>query len=509
MSAPRPFWLAATALILISLVPFFVVDVPAVSDYPNHLARIFILAHPNDAILSTFYAPHWNVLPNLGLDILGVGLLKILPVHVGGRILLAMSLLAPLLGVFVYARAAFEKWTPWPLASVLTAFNGIFFLGFMNFLLSVGLAFAAAGAWLSLRRGGRDGLCLAVGGLSSALLFLCHIFGLALFALLILCQELARGREPSLGTAEARAPSIALIAGAMVPAVLLYLLSPLSGHDSGIGGWDGKHKLWGLFIPFMTTSKTLTLVTAFAVFSLVILRWRQAIFAPGTKLALIILALIYLAAPVTFKGGTLIDIRLSLMMGLLLFAGVDLQLTAPWKNWGMVTVAFLVGLRSLTTGLAWYDHRHDLADLRATLAQIPAGALVLSAHSANAQSDPAAPARNLPDVERLDSHLAALMIIERKAFWPHLFADPSQQPLALRPPFDRIADPSGDPPDWNRLLLQSFPAGGHVTPQPPTALPPGAFNYVLLIDPPPSVEPPPNFIPVRLGGYTALWRLAH
>lgn len=370
MSAPRPFWLAATALILISLLPFFVVDVPAVSDYPNHLARIFILAHPNDPILSTFYAPHWTILPNLGLDILGVGLLKVLPVHVGGRILLAMSLLAPPLGVFAYARAAFGRLTVWSLATILTAFNGIFFLGFMNFLLSVGLAFAAAGAWLSLRRGGRDGLCLLVGGLSSALLFLCHIFGLALFALLILCQELAREREPAPGTAEARARSIALIAGALVPALLLYLLSPLSGHDSGIQGWDGKHKLWGLFIPFMTTSKTLTLVTAFAVFSLIILRWRQAIFAPGTKLALIILALIYLAAPVTFKGGTLIDIRLSLMMGLLLFAGVDPQLTAPWKNWGMVTVAFLVGLRSLTTGLAWYDHRGDLADLRSTLARI-------------------------------------------------------------------------------------------------------------------------------------------
>lgn len=507
MSATRPFWFAATALILISLVPFFVVDVPAVSDYPNHLARIFILAHLDDPILSKFYAPNWHVLPNLGLDILGVGLLKILPVHVGGRMLLAMSLVAPVLGVLVYARAAFGKWALWPLASVLTAFNGIFFLGFMNFLFSVGLAFAAAGAWLFLRRAGRNGICLVMGGLSSALLFLCHIFGLALFALLIACQEVARGREPSLGSNAARARGMALIAGALVPAVLLYLLSPLAGHQSGIQGWDGKHKLWGLFIPFMTTSKPLTLMTGFAVLGLMILRWRHALFAPGTRLALIILALVYVAAPVTFKGGTLIDIRLSLMMGLLLFAGVEPQLTASWKKWGMAAVVILVALRSLATGLAWHDHRRDLADLRASLAQIPAGATVLSGYGANPETDPGAPARMLPDVARLDGHLGALMIIERKAFWPHLFADPSQQPLALRPPYDRIADPFGDPPSWNQLLLQ-FSAGS-ATPQPQLAPLPRAFGYVLLIDRPPSAKPPPEFIPVRLGSYSALWRLAH
>ena len=75
MSAPRHFWLAALALVLISLVPFVVVDVPAVLDYPNHLARIFVLAHPDDPDLSRFYAPHWRILPNLWFDVLGVALL--------------------------------------------------------------------------------------------------------------------------------------------------------------------------------------------------------------------------------------------------------------------------------------------------------------------------------------------------------------------------------------------------------------------------------------------------
>jgi hypothetical protein len=508
LSTPRFFWPAAVAFLLISLVPFFLVDVPAVSDYPNHLAGFFVLAHPNDPVLARFYAPHWRILPNLGFDVLGVALLKILPVYVGGRILLAISLVAPVLGVFVYARAAFGRLTLWPLASVLTAFNGIFFLGFMNFLLATGLAFAAAGVWLTLRRAGRNRLCLLFGSLSSAGLFFCHIFGVFLFALLIGCQEIARARELEPAAPQARLRAFVMVAIALAPAILLYLASPLSEHAAGVAGWDGKHKLSGLFIPFMVNNKMLTLVTALAVLCPLILRGRHAHFAPGTRLALIILALLYVAAPVTIKGGTLADIRLSLMMGLLLFSGVDLQLTHEWRKWAFPALALLIGLRSLTTGLAWYGHRRDLADLRAAMAHIPAGALVLAALGTNPKTDPAAPARELPDVARLDSHLPALMVIERRAFWPHLFANPSQQPLAVRPPYDRIAEPSGDAPKWEWLRSTPF-SDSLATSQPHLVRWRDQFDYVLLIDRPPSPRPPGNFIPVHLGSYAALWRLAH
>jgi hypothetical protein len=508
LSAPRHFWFAALALILISLVPFFLVDVPGVLDYPNHLARIFVLAHPDDPILSRFYAPHWRMLPNLGFDIPGVALLKILPVHVGGRILLAMSMVAPILGVFGYARAAFGKLSLWPLASIVTAFNGVFFLGFMNFLLATGLAFAAAGAWLSLRRAGRDGWCFVLGGLSSALLFFCHLFGVFLFALLIGCQEISRFREPGSNNSQTWPRTLATIIGALAPAVFLYFASPLSDHVAALGDWDGKHKLWGLFIPFMTTSKILTLTTALVIFGPLILRWRQAQFAPGTRLALVILALLYVAAPVTIKGGTLIDLRLSLIMGLLLFAGMEPQLPPSRKRWAFAAIALLVGARSLVTGLAWYDHRRDLADLRATMALVPPGARVLAAQGENFATDPEAPARNLPNVLKLDSHLPALLVIERKAFWPHMFANPSQQPLVVKAPYDHMADPSGDAPLWPWLFPPPSP-GGLAALLPHMAHWRDDFDYVLLIDRPPSVRPPQNFVPVRLGIYTALWRRAH
>src|SRR5262245_61580751 len=131
-------WVKAAVVAALILWPFLVVDVPPIQDYPNHLARLFVLAEgSDDPILSAMYEPRWQIIPNLAVDVIGPPLLHVLPVHVAGRILLAGALLMPLIGVIVYARAAFGAWSDWSLASALAAYNAIFILGFMNFLYSL------------------------------------------------------------------------------------------------------------------------------------------------------------------------------------------------------------------------------------------------------------------------------------------------------------------------------------------------------------------------------------
>jgi hypothetical protein len=497
----RAFWPVALALILILLIPFLVVDVPPVLDYPNHLARWFVLAHPDDPFLSRFYAPNWHITPNIGLDPLGVLLVRFLPVHVAGRFTLALAMLAPVLGTLAYARAAFGKWTAWSLGVTLTGFNGVFFLGFLNFLFGIGLAMAAAGGWIVLRRRGRDMEAVLMGGVAGAVIFLSHIFGVAFFALLIAVQEIAQYRQ-----ARADLPRRAmLVAAALVPALALYMMSPLAGHEAAIAGWDGKHKLWNLFAPFMTYNKPLTLATGLAVLAALTFLWRSAEFAPGTRLALALLIPLYLAAPVTLKGGSFVDIRLALMMGLLLFSGISPRLTPGRERRLMLGITALVALRSLYTGSAWLDHRKDLAELRAAIAQVEPGALVLAAHGHNSAGAVVSPERNLPDTEPMDSHLPALLVIERRAFWPNLFADPVQQPVTVRPAYARIARPLYDPVPWDWFT-------GPLTPQ-VLKLEPylrnwrADFDYVLLLDRPASLPPRADLIPLYAGPYAVLYRI--
>src|ERR1700710_1672748 len=95
----RVWWLALTGLCVALLAPLLIVDVPPLLDYPNHLARVFVLAAlPHDPVLARFYAAHWSIIPNRALDLVGPPLIAVLPVHVAGRVLIAAALLLPFLG---------------------------------------------------------------------------------------------------------------------------------------------------------------------------------------------------------------------------------------------------------------------------------------------------------------------------------------------------------------------------------------------------------------------------
>jgi hypothetical protein len=506
-------WFAVVGLLAVVLAaPFALVDVPPVLDYPNHLARYFVLAHPDDPVLSLMYAPHWGILPNLGMDILGVAMLRITDVYLGGKILLALSLFAPVIGVMTYHRVAFGRTSYWPLGAGLVAYNGVFFLGFMNFLLSVGLALIAGAGWIALRR--RELLLapIAAGAFATAAIFFCHIVGTALFAVLIGADEASLlWKRLNSGSLKPRDLGCAAgaVAAALSPAAILYFLSPLNARAESVGDWRGMSKLWRILTPFMTTSAELTLATAIAIAALLIPLRRRLQFAPGVPLALAGLVVAFVVCPQSMKGGAFIDIRFALMIGLLLFAGIQPNLSIGEATLTSVVVATLIVVRSGYVATTWLDHRHDLADVRAAIAQVQPGARVLAAwgHPLD-QADPEPANRVLPGMYRLDGHLAGLLVIERRAFWPLLFADPTQQPLAVKPPFDRIAQPVSDPVEWQWIAQDALPAEA-LQRAPYLDQWQRKFDDVLLIDPPETTQSSAALLPVYRGGYAVLYRIDH
>ena len=193
----RAGWSLALAALIVTLsIPFFLVDLPPVLDYPNHLAQAYVLAFgASSPVLSAMYAPHWTIFPNLAVDIIGPPLLHLFPVHVAGRLLLAGALFLPVIGAIAYHRAAFGARSYWPLAAGLAGFNGIFFLGFLNFLYGVGFALLGTALWIRNRERAPAAVVLG-GAASTTIAFFCHIFAVLFFALLIGSQELARIWRP-------------------------------------------------------------------------------------------------------------------------------------------------------------------------------------------------------------------------------------------------------------------------------------------------------------------------
>jgi hypothetical protein len=432
--------------------PFFFVDVPPLLDYPNELARIFVLGLPNDPILSRFYEPDWRIIPNLAVDLIGPGLVGHLPIHLLGKLLLALALLLPVGGAIAYGRAVLgREWSPWLLGVTIVAFNGPFLLGLMNFQIGVGLALFGAAFWIE-KRESAPLIAIAVSIVFALAVFFCNLFGVLFFGLLIGCHELARLMERRSGPAEA-VRSAAVVALILAPAAILFGLSAVNGAppDPAYPSWTAK--LGGLLAPFAGYRLAVTWAAAVAVLGIAVLGWRRGRADRGSLLAMAVLVVAYAVSPSSIKGATFVDQRFVVMFALVLFSGFRPALPSG-PAWVLpVVLQTLAMLKLADTGLAWAQHRADLARFRQVIASVPPGSRVLVVDAAPLQplrlGEPAS--RMLPGLHRTTSNLPALLVIEQRAFWPSLVTAPAWQPVSLRPAFAGLAAPAGELPDASKL----------------------------------------------------------
>jgi hypothetical protein len=191
MRANRLAWWASLALILaMLLLPLFLADVPPLLDYPNHLARMFVLKHlPGDPVLAQMYEAKWTILPNVGMDFLVLTLLSLLSLNVAGKIFIMLALILPMLGAVMLHRALFGVQSYWPLSTALVAYNMIFLLGFLNFLVGIGLALVASAIWYRQRQQGLLAKRILLALIFALLIFFCHLIAWVFFGLLLLSIE--------------------------------------------------------------------------------------------------------------------------------------------------------------------------------------------------------------------------------------------------------------------------------------------------------------------------------
>ena len=85
MSSRRTYFALLIAASAVLLVPFFVIEILPLQDYPNHLARIHTLNHlENSPILREYYQASWALVPNLAMDVIVPLLARLFPLEVAG-----------------------------------------------------------------------------------------------------------------------------------------------------------------------------------------------------------------------------------------------------------------------------------------------------------------------------------------------------------------------------------------------------------------------------------------
>ncbi len=375
----RRVWAAVTlaALALVLLLPVWTLPYPPLLDYPNHLARAYVLGHLHDARFGfdQFYAARWNAYPYLTMDLALIGLNKFLPMAAAGRVFISLCLLAlPVASWFFLQRACPGQ--GWGAAFALLVTNDVFFLyGFLNFQLGLAAMLFALAVWLAWRERPSGVRWLAVlAGVT--LVYFTHLVPFALAGIIVTLHALL---SPGAAPRE-RARTLLPTWLAFVPGLACYAATRAGGEMGFVVEWRPlKEKLFALPDFLAGFSPRLDLATAAALLALCFAaRWRNREFRWNHPWPAVVVALfaLYWVTPLSVGGlGWPEDLRLLPVVILLLPAAARI---GPRRG-GPIALALtlLFCARFVTIGSAFIEEQAPLQVLERSLAAIPERARVL------------------------------------------------------------------------------------------------------------------------------------
>ena len=445
----RRFALLFAALFAVAAVPVLVCDTLPLFDYPNHLARMHILADlSRSPDLQRFYAIQWRPVPNLAMDAIVPALAHIMPLDWAGKAFVLTTLLLLAGGAAVLHRVLFSAWSAWPCLAFLLLYSRILLWGFLNYLFGLGLALCAVAGWIALRQRS-PALRLMVGAVAALALFFAHLLAFGLYGVLVMGYEAgdALRRLPGWGRA---AGALALAGVAFVPALLVLFFATPGAIGGAVRYGHPLRKLDLMFSVFDNYSRPFD-VACFAavVLALIFLfarRWVRL--APAITVPLTLLLAVYLAMPSQLATASGADHRIPLLLGLVLVAGSDWA--APRAGARRLVLVAALALFAVRLGIvtaAWRESDRLYASLLPALDGLPAGSRVAVAYPPEALNSEATPL----------AHFPTLAIVRRDAFVPTLFAFATQQPVALRPEYRALADRLAPERLWAGLVAGAPP----------------------------------------------------
>jgi hypothetical protein len=472
-------------------VPLLAAQVPPLTDYPNHLARCYILAFADsDAVLGRMFSTHWQIIPNIAIDLILPPLMHVFSPFTAGRIALSLCLFVPVSGAIALSYVYFRRRSLWHLTPGFAAFNSLFLMGFMNFEIAIGIAMWGAAAWIRYREQSPWG-AIASGLIVAPLVFFFHLMGFFFYALLVGCYELFAILDGGLRQRDAlinAAKRASLAAIPFLAPACLYLFSSLNKLSS-VPIWGSRStRAWSLFIPFLDYSllfDLLVIAPVIAFLAWCVITARVEVSRPGL-LAASILALGFLVLPVSIKSVWWVNTRMIVMLGFLVFAVfLPHGLSSRQRTISEFVIAILLLAKiAFITGV-WIHSQQDVHDVRQIIAPVKAGRRVLDVQILKndnpAWFDAMPVGRRIPHLNPTFWHLASFVLLDRRAFWPSIFANDTQQPIRVREPYTESLGTGAAPPDYQLLgslqmsadEAERFPFLSHWDQK---------FDYVLLLN---------------------------
>ncbi len=459
-------------LFVVALLPLGLVDIIPMTDYPNHLARMHLLAAAGTPDANPFYDITWKLYPNLAADLLVPQLARLMSVETALKLFFGFSQLLIVTGAIALEHQIRGRHLISGLAALLVLFNVAFNMGLLNFEFAVGIALWAIATWIKLRDVAWTRRLLAH-TLFVAVLFLSHFFALGIYGLTIGLFELTalthRKWDP-----RRTAGLLAVMAGPV-----LVLLSVMHVSGGAIGGhatlWDWRLKLlW----PIVFLNGYIVAYSIFALVVLIILfaflRWKGAIALSVTGRWIAAgFALTYIAMPRQLFDSDLVDERVLVGAALIVPAFVTIRNHGGrYKTIALICATALIFLNLVIVQSVWFSYRRDYHEMQISFRMLTPNARVVTA-----RGDADSGFDNLLHPIHFGPTLAAY---ERHAFVPQLYTLAGVQPLSSAASVRRLTITDATQYRLSPVSLLKNIAEGHISDSDPAYLKTWVADYDYL-----------------------------
>ncbi len=504
---PLAYTWALPAAVAILILPIWIADVPAMPDFPAHLASFQLIAS-GGKLAAKFYRVEWAWLPNLAAELIVPALGKLVPLLAATKLFLSIGVLMWALAAGGVHKALYGRIGASPLAASVFAYNANFMWGFFNYYFGMGLAMLVFAGWIASENK-RDILRLSGFAALATIVYFCHLFAFATFLAMISSYELMRlweERPFAVAKLIERGLSVASIA---LPGVLAFAFLKPAGAGSDHLEFNLSSTLddrasaaiqFAFDRPAYPVFVVLLLFFAIGV-------WRRKIHIhPRMTLLLALLALAAAFTPEWAMGGWGVDLRLPAVLGVLSFAACDFKLKERTVQILVALLMIVVAYQSATLAGNWRYYDGQIAELRSAVQRLPAGSKLMTVLDGDAMGMAS---------DQPYWHMAEYGIVDRGDFTPLMFTTKGQHVIRLRPSVSRIAAQTaeqGSPPDISDL---DDLEAGNVRDDPDIAkvFPylirfQCHFDYAVVIHSGGRQTPPPDMlVRVHAGSFFSLYRI--
>jgi hypothetical protein len=494
-SGARPWWesrLCLALVVLATTLPLLYPPVPPLVDLLGHMGRYRVELDLNHSPwLQQYYDYHWAAIGNLGVDVLVLVLGPLIGLEPAVKLIVLAIPPLTAIGFFWVARETHGRVPPTAFFALPFIYGFPFLFGFVNFALSVALAFLAFGLWLRLGRMERTTLRGWLFVPISLIVFFAHTYGWGLLGLLCFSADAVRLHDKGRPWWRA-AIEAALHTSVMALPLIIMLIWRSETHGGETSSWFQWRIKWTwIYAALRDRWKTFDIGSLLvpALVFLYALISRKLTVSRNLAFSAIVLAISFVLLPRIVFGSAYADMRLVpyLMAVALLsirFRGPPQRTTAQvLAVLGLVFFATRTVANTISLGMAAQDQTAKLT----ALDHVGEGARVITITGM--------PCQQWWPMLR-NSHLGAMVIVRRDGFsndqWTlegvnlldlkyraagFFAADPSQ-----------IVRPNGCYDGLHRTIGDSL-----------RLLPRNDFDYVWLVDVPP-------YDPQQVAGLQPVWR---